>query len=130
MEDTKTITVGRRKTSTARVRLIPGTGIYQINGRSLAEYFPIFSLQQRVLDPLRSLEMGDKFDCIVTVSGGGVSSQADAVKLGIARYLIKADPELRGKLKSLGYLRRDPRAKERKKYGRKRARKQFQFSKR
>jgi small subunit ribosomal protein S9 len=130
MEGSKIIAVGRRKTSTARVRLAPGTGIYQVNGRSLAEYFPVFALQQRVLEPLKSLEMGDKFDCIVSVSGGGVASQADAVRLGIARHLVKVDPELRTKLKGLGFLTRDPRAKERKKYGRKRARKQFQFSKR
>ena len=121
---------GRRKTSTARVFLRPGTGKFNIDDRDLEKRFPTASLRIRITEPLVVTESLDKFDIFATTSGGGVSGQAGALRLGIARALVRSDPELRGTLKSAGMLTRDPRGKERKKYGLAGARKRFQFRKR
>lgn len=121
---------GRRKTSVARVFLRSGKGGFLVNGRPLDAYFLTETLRSLARYPLQTAEMMDKFDVLVNVSGGGPTGQAGAVRLGIARALVVYDAELRGKLKKLGLLSRDPRAKERKKYGQKGARKRFQFSKR
>ena len=121
---------GRRKTSTARVFLRPGTGKFNIDDRDLEKRFPTASLRIRITEPLVVTESLDKFDIFATTSGGGVSGQAGALRLGIARALVESDPALRGTLKSAGMLTREPRGKERKKYGLAGARKRFQFSKR
>lgn len=121
---------GRRKTSTARVFLRSGTGTFSVNHRSLETRFPTASLRTRITEPLALTESTDKFDVLATASGGGVSGQAGALRLGIARALVRADPALRMPLKKAGMLTRDPRGKERKKYGLAGARKRFQFSKR
>ncbi len=128
--DAQTYGTGRRKTSTARVFLRPGTGKFNIDERDLEKRFPTASLRIMITEPLVVTESLDKFDIYATTSGGGVSGQAGALRLGIARALVQADPELRGRLKSAGMLTRDPRGKERKKYGLAGARKRFQFSKR
>jgi len=122
--------VGRRKTSVARVFLRPGTGVWEVNGRSLAEYFPRLAHQQHVQEPLVATQLQGRFDIKVNVTGGGQTGQAGAVRLGIARALLAYDPELRGTLRQRGLLTRDPREGERKKPGRPGARKRFQFSKR
>jgi len=124
------IAVGRRKEAVARVILRPGTGSITVNGRDFADYFPTMNAQARVIEPLSKLELLTKFDVVANVRGGGISGQADAVRLGIARFLEHLNPGLRPQLKREGFLTRDPRVKERKKYGQKRARKKFQFSKR
>jgi small subunit ribosomal protein S9 len=121
---------GRRKKAIARVFLRPGTGKMTINGKSGDEYFVTEAQRAAAKTPLASAEASSTFDVLATVCGGGVNGQADAVKLGIARALLEFNIELRKKLKSDGLLSRDPRAKERKKYGQKGARKRFQFSKR
>ena len=121
---------GRRKTSTARVFLRPGSGKFNMDDRDLEKRFPTASLRIRITEPLVVTESLDKFDIFATTSGGGVSGQAGALRLGIARALVQSDPELRGTLKSAGMLTRDPRGKERKKYGLAGARKRFQLSKR
>jgi small subunit ribosomal protein S9 len=121
---------GRRKTSTARVFLRPGSGAISINSRAFDAFFPTEVLRLRIRTPLVLTETTDKFDILATVAGGGVSGQAGAVRLGIARALVKYNLELRKKLKDEGMLTRDARAKERKKYGMAGARKRFQFSKR
>ena len=122
---------GRRKSSIARVRVYEnGTGAITINGRDIDDYFGLETLKLVVRQPLVSTDMVGKVDIVVTVAGGGVSGQAGAIRHGIARALIVAEPELRGALKKEGYLTRDPRAKERKKYGLKKARRAPQFSKR
>lgn len=121
---------GKRKSSTARVFLMPGTGQIVINHRDFQEYFPKKSQQARALQPLALTENVDKFDVYVNVAGGGISGQADAMRLGVTRALLQFDAELRQKIKKAGLLTRDPRIKERKKYGQKGARKRFQFSKR
>jgi small subunit ribosomal protein S9 len=121
---------GRRKTSVARIFLRAGNGKITVNGRPLDEYFPSESARALVRQPLLAAEAADKFDVVVSANGGGVIGQAGAVRLGISRALIEFNAELRGKLKQLGLLTRDPRAHERKKYGQKGARKRFQFSKR
>lgn len=121
---------GRRKTATARVRLLAGTGKIEINGRPFEEYFPTISLQNIVVAPLTVAKATTGYDVYATTNGGGVSGQAGAVRLGIARALIDLDPNLRGALKAEGFLTRDPRMKERKKSGQPGARKRFQFSKR
>ena len=121
---------GRRKTSMARVRLIPGTGAITINKRPLDEYFPNNVLKMVIKQPLVSAEALEKFDIHVRVEGGGASGQAGAIRHGISRALTEYDPELRRKLKKDGFLTRDPRMKERKKYGQRGARARFQFSKR
>ena len=121
---------GRRKTSTARVFLRPGSGAISINERSFDAFFPTEALRTQIRRPLVITETADKFDILATVAGGGVSGQAGAVRLGIARALVEYNLELRRKLKEDGLLTRDARAKERKKYGMAGARKRFQFSKR
>ena len=121
---------GRRKTSTARVYLRPGNGTITINRREFAEFFPTEQLRTQIKQPLVITETTEKFDVLATVSGGGVAGQAGAVRLGIARALCVFDAEMRRPLKSNGFLTRDARAKERKKYGMAGARKRFQFSKR
>lgn len=121
---------GRRKTSTARVFLRPGTGAFQVNGRSFDQYFPNETLKMLIRQPLAVTETADKFDLVVRVDGGGVTGQAGALRHGIARALVSFSPELRPRLKESGFLTRDAREVERKKYGRPGARKRFQFSKR
>ena len=121
---------GRRKTSTARVFLRPGSGTLTINRRTFEEFFPTEALRTQIKTPMVLTETADKFDILATVAGGGVSGQAGAVRLGIARALVEYNLELRKALKSGGLLTRDARAKERKKYGMAGARKRFQFSKR
>ena len=121
---------GRRKEAIARVRLVPGSGKWTINGRTLTDYFPNKVHQQIVNEPFVTLDIVDSYDVLVRVQGGGISGQAGAVRLGIARSLIEADLEARPPLKKAGFLTRDPRAKERKKYGLKKARKAPQYSKR
>ena len=121
---------GRRKTSAARVFLRPGKGGISVNRRQFDDFFPTESLRVQVRQPLLLTETADKFDILATVVGGGVSGQAGAIRLGIARALCVYNAELRGRLKKEGLLTRDSRAKERKKYGMAGARKRFQFSKR
>ncbi|HEX3708173.1 MAG TPA: 30S ribosomal protein S9 [Mycobacteriales bacterium] len=121
---------GRRKEAIARVRIIPGTGVWTINGRTLDDYFPNKVHQQIVKEPLETLGVTDAYDVLVRVQGGGVSGQAGAVRLGVARSLLDTDDAARPPLKKAGFLTRDARAKERKKYGLKKARKAPQYSKR
>lgn len=121
---------GRRKKSIARVYLVPGKGEITINKRSIDDYFGLETLKVIVRQPLAATDTVDKFDVIVTVKGGGYTGQAGAVRHGIARALLQADPDYRPTLKKAGYLTRDPRMKERKKYGLKAARRAPQFSKR
>jgi small subunit ribosomal protein S9 len=121
---------GKRKSAIARVTLRPGTGTYSINGRALAEYFPRDTLQRNIRQPLETVGYEEKMDVVARMHGGGVSSQAGALRHGISRALLEADPNLRGELKRRGFLTRDARAKERKKAGLKKARKRPQFSKR
>jgi small subunit ribosomal protein S9 len=121
---------GRRKTSTARVFLRPGTGAISVNHRAFETFFPTEAQRTLIRRPLLLTETADKFDILATVAGGGVSGQAGAVRLGIARALVEYNTELRKRLKDEGLLTRDARAKERKKYGMAGARKRFQFSKR
>ena len=126
---TKPLT-GRRKEAVARVRLLPGTGKVLVNDRTAADYLKRESLVRIALSPLTATSTSDKYDVHARVAGGGLTGQAGAVRLGISRALTEFNPELRGKLKSLGYLTRDPREHERKKYGQAGARARFQFSKR
>jgi small subunit ribosomal protein S9 len=121
---------GRRKTSTARVFLRPGSGTVSVNHETFEKFFPTEALRTQIRVPLALTETADKFDVSVTVAGGGVSGQAGAIRLGIARALVEYNAELRKQLKGEGLLTRDARAKERKKYGMAGARKRFQFSKR
>jgi small subunit ribosomal protein S9 len=121
---------GRRKTATARVFLRPGTGEVTVNGRSLDNYFPNEVLKMVIKQPLLLTETSERFTVTVTVEGGGSAGQAGAIRHGIARALMEYNSELRGRLKSAGLVTRDPRKKERKKYGQKGARARFQFSKR
>ena len=121
---------GRRKNATARTRLYAGTGQIVINGRPFENYFPRKSLQMIIRQPLVITKMQDRFDIRVNVCGGGVSGQAEAVRHGISRALLEVDETLRGALKRAGFLTRDDRAKERKKYGLRSARARFQYSKR
>src|SRR5512139_190379 len=121
---------GRRKTSTARVFLRPGTGVITVNHREFADFFPTAVLRTEIKQPLQLTETADKFDVLATVAGGGIAGQAGAVRLGISRALCEYNIELRPALKKEGLLTRDARAKERKKYGLAGARKRFQFSKR
>jgi len=123
-------TVGRRKEAVVRVRLVPGTGKFDLNGRSLEDYFPNKVHQQLIKAPLVTVERLDSYDIYALLHGGGPSGQAGALRLGIARALIVANPEDRPALKKVGFLTRDPRATERKKYGLKKARKAPQYSKR
>lgn len=121
---------GRRKTASARVFLRPGTGEFRVNGRSLDEYFRNEVLKMIIRQPLLLTDTTEKFDIVCTVSGGGQAGQAGAMRHGVARALVEHDGELRERLKGAGFLTRDPRKKERKKYGQKGARARFQFSKR
>ena len=121
---------GRRKTSVAQVRLLPGNGNIKINGKDIDEYFDYETLKVVAKEPLEILELTDQYDAIIKVTGGGYTGQAGAVRHGIARALLVANPEFRPTLKKAGMLTRDPRMKERKKYGLKKARKSPQFSKR
>ena len=121
---------GRRKTSVARVFLRAGKGDIRINGRAFDQYFPLEAARTSVRQPLLATETADKFDVLITASGGGLIGQAGAARLGIARALVEFNGELRKKLKQLGFLTRDARRHERKKYGQKGARKRFQLSKR
>ncbi len=121
---------GRRKRATARVFLRPGSGKITVNGREFENYFPSDAARAIVKQPLLATETADKFDILINADGGGPSGQAGAAKLGIARALLEFNIELRGKLKEAGFLTRDAREHERKKYGQKGARKRFQFSKR
>ncbi len=121
---------GRRKTAVARVRLIPGKGEYRINGRELLEYFKRDTLKMIIEQPFELTNTKGKFDVIATIDGGGLRGQAEALRLGISRALLKWNEELRPELRAAGFLTRDPREVERKKYGQPKARKKFQFSKR
>jgi small subunit ribosomal protein S9 len=121
---------GKRKTSVARVIIKPGTGEYRVNGRTLEEFFPRPTLQKAVRAPLETAGYEERMDVVARIHGGGVSAQAGALRHGVARALVEADPNLRGELKRRGFLTRDARAKERKKAGLKKARKRPQFSKR
>ena len=121
---------GRRKTSSARVYLRPGTGGFTVNKRPFEEYFSSAMLKMIIRQPLVVTETADKFDIFVRVRGGGYTGQAGALRLGLARALVEFNPELRPKLKAAGFLTRDPRKVERKKYGQPGARKRFQYSKR
>jgi small subunit ribosomal protein S9 len=122
--------VGRRKEAVVRARLIPGTGEFKLNGRTLDHYFPNKVHQQLIREPFVTLEKDGQYDVIASLSGGGVTGQAGALRLAIARALIVLEPDDRPALKKAGFLTRDPRAKERKKYGLKKARKAPQYSKR
>ena len=122
--------LGRRKEAVVRVRLIPGTGTWSLNGRTLEEYFPNKVHQQAINEPFKTLERDGQYDVIALLNGGGISGQAGALRLGIARALILAEPDERPALKKAGFLTRDPRVKESKKYGLKKARKAPQYSKR
>jgi len=121
---------GRRKTAVARVRLIAGKGRMIINDKPLEEYFDVKDYQETAKQPLALLNMLGRYDVLVRVNGGGLSGQAGAVRHGVARALVKMDETLKPSLKRAGFLKRDPRMKERKKYGQKGARARFQFSKR
>jgi small subunit ribosomal protein S9 len=122
--------VGRRKEAIVRVRLMPGTGNFTLNGRTMDNYFPNKVHQQLIREPFVTLEKVDQYDVIASLSGGGVTGQAGALRLAISRALINIEPDDRPALKKAGFLTRDPRAKERKKYGLKKARKAPQYSKR
>ena len=130
MADIMFAATGRRKSSTARVVMTPGKGEFTINKKGFAEYFPRPTLRMMIRQPLELTGMLDKYDISANIAGGGLSGQAGALRHGISRALLKIDIELRGKLKKEGFLTRDPREKERKKYGQKGARARFQFSKR
>ena len=123
-------TVGRRKEAIVRVRLLPGSGQFKLNGRTIEDYFPNKVHQQLIREPFVTLEKVDQYDIIGLLSGGGITGQAGALRLAIARALIELEPEDRPALKRAGFLTRDPRVKERKKYGLKKARKAPQYSKR
>ena len=122
--------VGRRKTSTARVYLRPGTGKVVVNKRPIDTYFGLETRRRTLMAPFTVTETTDQFDVLVNVKGGGLTGQAEAIRLGIARALVQFNEELRKPLRDAGYLTRDPRMVERKKYGQPKARKRFQFSKR
>jgi len=124
------VAVGRRKTAVARVRLTPGSGKIIVNGRTFEEYFKTQALQNTVLRPFEVAKQLNQFDVRVNADGGGINGQAGALRLAVSRALIDSNPELRATLKAEGFLRRDPRMKERKKPGQPGARKRFQFSKR
>ena len=124
------LSTGRRKEAVARVRIVPGSGAFVVNGRSIDDFFPTRVHRMIAQSPLRLIGREKDYDITVTLRGGGVAGQAGAVRLGVARALIELEPELRGQLKSEGYLTRDAREKERRKYGLKKARKAPQYSKR
>ena len=130
MAETQYYGTGRRKTSTARVYLRPGAGEVKINHKSFEQYFPNETLRMIIRQPLQLTETANKFDILVNVTGGGPAGQAGAIRHGITRALMEFNTDLRPALKQAGLVTRDPRIKERKKYGQKGARKRFQFSKR
>lgn len=130
MADTRYYATGRRKEAAARVWIKSGSGRVNINGREITDYFKREVLRMIMQQPLEASETQGTFDIVATVRGGGLSGQAGAIRHGVARALVKADEGLRTKLKKFGYLTRDPRKVERKKYGRPKARKRFQYSKR
>jgi small subunit ribosomal protein S9 len=121
---------GRRKESVARVFLRPGTGKFTVNGRQVAQYFPNHAWQHDATEPLKFTSLAEQVDVVVTANGGGVGGQAGAVRMGLSRAISRFNPELRPALRTNGFLTRDSRMKERKKYGQKGARKRFQFTKR
>ena len=124
------IGTGRRKTAVSSVRLRPGTGKIQINGRKFENYFPLAIQRDTILSPMKKVSSAEKYDAIISVKGGGVEAHMIATRLGIARALLKEDEMRKGDLKAVGFLTRDPRKKERKKYGFRKARKRSQYSKR
>jgi small subunit ribosomal protein S9 len=124
------IGTGRRKTAVASVRIRKGKGKIDINGKKIEEYFPLTFQRDIILSPLNKVELDGKYDLIIRTKGGGVQAQAVAIRLGLARALVRENEDFRSQFKELGYLTRDPRKKERKKYGLAGARKSFQFSKR
>ncbi|RAI97459.1 small subunit ribosomal protein S9 [Chitinophaga skermanii] len=123
-------TIGRRKEAVARVYMSKGTGVITINDKDYKTYFPLVYLQNQVEAPLKTIDALDKFDVKITAQGGGIKGQAEAIKLGIARGLCEINPEFRPALKAAGFMTRDPRGVERKKPGKAKARRSFQFSKR
>ena len=125
-----TNTSGRRKTAVARIYLTDGSGKVTVNGKDYKEYFPTLPLQYIVMQSVEVADVAGKFDVTVNVAGGGVKGQAEAAMLGIARVLVEVNPEYRPSLKAAGLLKRDPRSVERKKFGKKKARRSYQFSKR
>ncbi len=129
-EATTYCATGRRKTSVARVWVTPGTGKITVNNKNFEDYIPTVTLQNSVLEPFQKSNLTNKFDVTVVAKGGGMTGQVDAIRLGISRALCAYDEDLRPALKEAGLMRRDPRQKERKKYGQPGARKKFQFSKR
>ncbi len=126
----ETIGIGRRKTAVSSVRLRRGTGIIDVNGRGFEQHFPLPLQREEILAPLKKFDKPEHYDLVIRVKGGGIEAQAIATRLGVSRALVENNEEIRPALKELGYLTRDPRKKERKKYGHKKARKRFQFSKR
>lgn len=130
VETTRYYQTGKRKSAIARVWLMPGSGKVTINRKPLAQYFPLETQQSTVQEPLNLTDTLGQFDALITVRGGGVSGQAGAIRHGISKALLLANPNLRSTLKQQGFLTRDSRIKERKKYGQKKARKRFQYSKR
>ncbi|MES2273880.1 MAG: 30S ribosomal protein S9 [Chlamydiota bacterium] len=130
MAQEETIGIGRRKTAVSSVRMRRGTGIIDVNGRTFEQYFPLPLQRDLILAPIEKFSNAQKVDLVIRVKGGGLEAQAVATRLGISRALVQESEEIRSSLKALGFLTRDPRKKERKKYGRKGARKRFQFSKR
>jgi small subunit ribosomal protein S9 len=126
----QTNAVGRRKEAVTRVFITRGNGAITINDKDYKQYFPLVYLQNQVVRPLQTIEATDKFDVKINADGGGVKGQAEAAMLGIARVLVELNPEYRPVLKAAGLLRRDPRSVERKKFGHKKARRSYQFSKR
>lgn len=122
--------IGRRKEAVTRIFLSKGTGAITVNDKDYKVYFPLVYLQNQVEAPLRTVEATDKFDIKINAAGGGLKGQAEAAKLGIARALVEVNSELRPALKAVGLLKRDPRSVERKKFGKKKARRSYQFSKR
>ncbi len=129
-KEKETIGIGRRKTSVSSVRLRRGTGIIDVNGRGFEEYFPLQLQRDLILAPVTKFSDPAKVDLVIRVKGGGLEAQAIATRLGISRALVESDESVRPELNQLGFLTRDSRKKERKKYGHKKARKRFQFSKR
>lgn len=130
MKGKEIIGIGRRKTAVSSVRLRKGTGLVKVNGREFDKYFPLELQRETVVSPLKLLKLNDRYDIVIRVKGGGLESQASASRLGVSRALVEEVEERRQELKTIGFLTRDPRKKERKKYGRAGARKGFQFSKR
>lgn len=124
------ITTGRRKEAVARVILKPGSGKITVNGKAMETYFPRLSLQTTIREPLAVTQTAQRFDCVARVEGGGIAGQADALRHGLARALVAAESATKPSLRKAGLLTRDPRTKERKKYGQKGARKRFQWTKR